>query len=99
LDVVKTADWLIDMGPEGGTRGGLVIAEGRPEDVARNPDSYTGQFLRPILQGRDVPAGGPPPELLLTTGPVTPEKPTKKAPPKKAHSTAPNRRVLAKKAS
>jgi len=52
LDVIKTADWLIDMGPEGGRRGGLVIAEGTPEDVAANPDSYTGEFLRPLLDGR-----------------------------------------------
>jgi excinuclease ABC subunit A len=57
LDVIKTADWLIDMGPEGGSRGGLVIAEGTPEQVAANPDSYTGQFLRPLLAGREVPAG------------------------------------------
>jgi excinuclease ABC subunit A len=52
LDVIKTADWIIDMGPEGGSRGGLVIAEGTPEEVAANPDSYTGQFLKPLLDGR-----------------------------------------------
>jgi excinuclease ABC subunit A len=45
LDVLKTADWLIDLGPEGGERGGYVIAEGTPEQVAGNPDSSTGQFL------------------------------------------------------
>jgi excinuclease ABC subunit A len=49
LDVVKTADWLIDMGPEGGTAGGTVIATGSPEDVAANEKSYTGQFLKPLL--------------------------------------------------
>jgi excinuclease ABC subunit A len=49
LDVIKTADWLIDMGPEGGTGGGTVIATGTPEDVAANEHSYTGQFLRPLL--------------------------------------------------
>jgi excinuclease ABC subunit A len=49
LDVIKTADWLVDMGPEGGTRGGTVVAEGTPEAVAANPDSFTGQFLRPLL--------------------------------------------------
>jgi excinuclease ABC subunit A len=49
LDVIKTADWLIDMGPEGGSGGGLVVAEGTPEDVAAVDASYTGQFLRPIL--------------------------------------------------
>ena len=47
LDVIKTADWLIDMGPEGGSRGGTVIAEGTPEQIAANPRSYTGEFLRP----------------------------------------------------
>lgn len=45
LDVIKTADWIIDIGPEGGYRGGQIIAEGTPEDVARNTYSYTGQFL------------------------------------------------------
>jgi excinuclease ABC subunit A len=49
LDVIKTADWIIDLGPEGGSRGGTVIAEGTPEDVAANPDSYTGQFLAKVL--------------------------------------------------
>jgi excinuclease ABC subunit A len=49
LDVVKTSDWIIDMGPEGGSRGGLVIAEGTPEQIAGDPNSYTGQFLAPLL--------------------------------------------------
>ncbi|MGH3444242.1 MAG: hypothetical protein ACRDPB_02590, partial [Nocardioidaceae bacterium] len=49
LDVIKTADWVVDMGPEGGNRGGLVIAEGTPEDVAGDAGSYTGQFLAPLL--------------------------------------------------
>ena len=49
LDVIKTADWLIDMGPEGGTGGGTVVVEGTPEDVAATPESYTGQFLAPLL--------------------------------------------------
>jgi len=52
LDVVKTADWIIDLGPEGGDRGGEIIAEGTPEQVARVPESYTGQFLARIL-GRE----------------------------------------------
>jgi excinuclease ABC subunit A len=54
LDVIKTADWLIDMGPEGGSRGGLVVAEGTPEHVAGVPESYTGQFLAPLLAGREA---------------------------------------------
>jgi excinuclease ABC subunit A len=51
LDVIKTSDWIIDMGPEGGSRGGTVIAEGTPEAVAAHPDSYTGQFLASLLSG------------------------------------------------
>ncbi|NUO49878.1 MAG: excinuclease ABC subunit UvrA, partial [Polyangiaceae bacterium] len=49
LDVIKTADWVLDMGPEGGAGGGLVIAEGTPEQVAKNAKSYTGQFLKTVL--------------------------------------------------
>ena len=49
LDVIKTADWVIDMGPEGGDGGGAVVVEGTPEAVAKTPDSYTGQFLLPLL--------------------------------------------------
>ena len=49
LDVIKSADWVIDMGPEGGFRGGTVVAEGTPEDVAKNSASYTGHFLAEIL--------------------------------------------------
>ncbi|MCL4828789.1 MAG: excinuclease ABC subunit UvrA [Caldilinea sp.] len=50
LDVIKNCDWLIDMGPEGGVKGGYVIAEGAPEHIAANPRSYTGQFLAPMLR-------------------------------------------------
>jgi excinuclease ABC subunit A len=50
LDVLKTADWLIDLGPEGGDRGGSLVAAGTPEQVAVQPGSYTGQYLRPILE-------------------------------------------------
>ena len=49
LDVIKTADYIIDLGPEGGDRGGKVIATGTPEEVARTPGSYTGEFLNRIL--------------------------------------------------
>ena len=52
LDVVKSADYLIDLGPEGGDAGGRVVATGTPEDVAANPDSYTGHYLGPVLSGR-----------------------------------------------
>jgi excinuclease ABC subunit A len=49
LDVIKTADWIVDMGPEGGTRGGTVVAQGTPEQVARVPESHTGRYLAPML--------------------------------------------------
>ncbi len=53
LDVIKTADWIIDMGPEGGSGGGLVVASGTPEDLAAVEESYTGQFLRHVLDPLD----------------------------------------------
>jgi excinuclease ABC subunit A len=49
LDVIKTADWIIDLGPEGGVKGGEIVAEGTPEDVAKNPRSYTGHYLKDTL--------------------------------------------------
>ena len=53
LDVIKTADYIVDMGPEGGVKGGNIIAEGKPEDVASVKDSYTGQFLKNLLSGKE----------------------------------------------
>ena len=50
LDVIKTADYIVDMGPEGGVKGGNIIAEGKPEDVSKVAGSYTGQFLKPLLK-------------------------------------------------
>jgi len=50
LEVIKTADWLIDLGPEGGDGGGRIVAQGTPEDVARVTESYTGQYLKPLLR-------------------------------------------------
>ncbi|MEK7367523.1 MAG: excinuclease ABC subunit UvrA, partial [candidate division NC10 bacterium] len=61
LDVIKTADWIIDLGPEGGDAGGRVVATGTPEEVAAGPGSYTGQFLRRVLDGRGLPARSAPP--------------------------------------
>ncbi len=49
LEVIKTADWILDLGPEGGDGGGRIVAEGTPEDVAANPESHTGRFLAPLL--------------------------------------------------
>ncbi|MFQ6673300.1 MAG: ATP-binding cassette domain-containing protein, partial [Fidelibacterota bacterium] len=51
LDVIKTADWILDLGPEGGDEGGMIVTQGTPEDVARVRASYTGKFLRPLLNG------------------------------------------------
>ena len=51
LDVIKTADWIIDLGPEGGNAGGRIVAEGTPETVAKVKGSYTGQFLKGVLSG------------------------------------------------
>ncbi|WP_139983106.1 excinuclease ABC subunit UvrA [Nocardioides litoris] len=93
LDVIKTADWLVDMGPEGGSRGGAVVAEGTPEQVADHAGSYTGQFLKPLLEGKeavqpkrrrpasDAPVGRPAPAAKATA-----KKPAKKAAAKKTTS-------------
>jgi len=81
LDVIKTADWLIDMGPEGGSRGGLVVAEGTPEAVAANPASHTGTFLAPLLEGREATQPGrklAAPKAEPVTGPAR-RTPAKKA--------------------
>jgi excinuclease ABC subunit A len=50
LDVIKTADWIIDLGPEGGDGGGTIVAQGTPEDIVKVPESHTGHYLKPILQ-------------------------------------------------
>ncbi|HXU23945.1 MAG TPA: hypothetical protein VN697_07935, partial [Tepidiformaceae bacterium] len=64
LDVIKSADWLIDLGPLGGDRGGELIATGTPEEVAQDPASYTGQYLRPILEAAGtIPRAEPAPVL------------------------------------
>jgi excinuclease ABC subunit A len=93
LDVIKTADWIVDMGPEGGNRGGMVVAEGTPEDVAANPASYTGQFLAPLLEGRAAAVSKPGGDakrarktVAATSGKksTTRSAATKKAPARKA---------------
>jgi len=60
LDVIKTADWVIDLGPEGGAGGGTILVEGPPEEIAKTPASYTGRYLKPVLDahaGRRVRGG------------------------------------------
>jgi excinuclease ABC subunit A len=61
LDVIKTADWIIDLGPEGGDGGGQIVSQGTPEALARVPDSYTGQFLERVLERNPVPPRDPGP--------------------------------------
>ncbi|MFP4032439.1 MAG: excinuclease ABC subunit UvrA, partial [Desulfococcaceae bacterium] len=63
LDVIKTADWVIDLGPEGGDAGGEIVVEGPPEIIADCPESHTGQFLKPVLAGESHPPG---PEAAFT---------------------------------
>ena len=55
LDVIKTADWLIDLGPNGGAGGGQIIATGTPEEVANHPASFTGKYLKPLLKKQAKP--------------------------------------------
>ena len=52
LEVIKTADWILDLGPEGGDGGGEMVAQGRPEDIVKEPRSYTGHFLKGLLERR-----------------------------------------------
>jgi excinuclease ABC subunit A len=56
LDVIKTADWVLDLGPGGGVNGGEIVAEGPPEKVAAEPRSFTGQYLGPLLTRQPAPA-------------------------------------------
>lgn len=93
LDVIKTADWLVDMGPEGGSRGGTVVAEGTPEDVVAVAESYTGQFLKPLLDGRGAKQPGAPKRAPKAEVPVTKAAARKAAAAKKA----PAKKAAAKK--
>ena len=87
LDVIKNADWIVDLGPEGGSGGGRVVAEGTPEDVAERTDSHTGLFLKPILE--------------RTARTATPRKrtTTKKAAAPKAAATTTKKTATAKRSS
>lgn len=97
LDVIKTADWLVDMGPEGGSRGGTVVAEGTPEAVAANPDSYTGQFLAPLLEGRAAkqPTRKATAKKAPAKAPAAKKAPARKAAAKKAATKAPAKKSAA----
>ncbi|HEU4332803.1 MAG TPA: excinuclease ABC subunit UvrA, partial [Lapillicoccus sp.] len=91
LDVIKSADWIVDLGPEGGKRGGLVIAEGTPEDVATIEHSFTGQFLAPILEkgrsGRPAARPSVASGSRRRTSTAAPTTSTAKTPAKKAATT------------
>ncbi|WP_338901199.1 excinuclease ABC subunit UvrA [Nocardia seriolae] len=89
LDVIKTSDWVIDMGPEGGSGGGTVIAQGTPEDVAAVAESYTGQFLKDVLAA----------EPAALAAPAPAKKAAKKAPAKKAAPKTEAQTTAAKKAA
>ena len=82
LDVIKSADWVVDLGPEGGSRGGRVIAEGTPEDVAAQPDSYTGQFLAPMLARATSGMPSARPSVARGTAKAGTQTPRKKATPR-----------------
>jgi excinuclease ABC subunit A len=94
LDVIKTADWIVDLGPDGGIRGGTLVAEGTPEEVARNASSYTGQFLKEILAGRAAK-----PSAKISSAGRTRTPAAKKVTAKKATAkTATAKKVAANKA-
>ncbi|MBU3066877.1 excinuclease ABC subunit UvrA [Nocardia sp. NEAU-G5] len=83
LDVIKTSDWVIDMGPEGGSGGGTIVAQGTPEDVAAVGDSYTGQFLKEVLAAPPAPAKKAPARKAAAKKAVA-KKPVEKDPKKAA---------------
>ena len=90
LDVIKVADWVIDLGPEGGNKGGFVVAEGTPEAITAVEASHTGRFLAPVLHGRGVDVGESQEGVALLNGQSTPrtgEAPKQAAATKKASAT------------
>jgi excinuclease ABC subunit A len=90
LDVIKTADWIVDMGPEGGAGGGLVVAEGTPEQVAAVPTSHTGKFLREVLGADRISDASsvPAPRRTAAKKAVAAQAPAKKTATKRVNSTA-----------
>jgi excinuclease ABC subunit A len=98
LDVIKTADWLIDLGPEGGSGGGLVIAEGTPEAVAGVAGSHTGYYLAPMLGLKSIPMDSATKTVVKKTAvkKVAEKKPVAKKAASKP-STAVKRKTPAKK--
>ncbi|MFS8137546.1 MAG: excinuclease ABC subunit UvrA, partial [Thermomonas sp.] len=74
LDVIKTADWVIDLGPEGGHRGGEIVAQGTPEDLTREPRSHTGQFLARVLDKHAASGNARKPATTPSKAPAAPIK-------------------------
>ncbi|GAB7180475.1 excinuclease ABC subunit UvrA [Kitasatospora sp. Ki12] len=101
LDVIKTADWIVDMGPEGGSGGGTVVAEGTPEEIAAVPESHTGKFLRDILPSdfADAPAAAPAKKAAATKAVATKAAATKAAATKAVATKAVATKAVAKKAA
>jgi len=60
LDVIKTADWVLDLGPDGGVNGGEIVAQGTPEEVVKEPRSFTGRYLAPLLERGSAPVAATP---------------------------------------
>jgi excinuclease ABC subunit A len=75
LEVIKTADWVLDLGPEGGDKGGEIVAEGTPEQVAEEPRSYTGGYLKPLLQGPRTAAAPAPKKKARSSAAVREREP------------------------
>jgi len=68
-EVIKTADWIIDLGPEGGDKGGEIVAEGRPAQVSKEPRSYTAHYLAPLIEGKHAEVEAAPPKKKRATAP------------------------------
>ena len=95
LDVIKTADWVIDLGPEGGHRGGTILGEGTPEEIAAMPQSHTGRFLAPLLDPKRV--AGSTPSKASTTSKAERALPPRKSDAKKTATTKAATKTIAKK--
>jgi len=99
LDVIKTADWIVDMGPDGGSRGGLVVAEGTPEDIAAHSGSYTGAFLRPLLEGREAAQPPRPRRKPAAKAPATAQAAARKPAARKATTRATTKKAAPARAT
>jgi len=97
LDVIKVADWVIDLGPEGGNKGGFVVAEGTPEAITVVEASHTGRFLAPVLHGRGVEVGQSPEEVALVNGQSKPSSGTVPKQPAATRKTAATKKAAARK--